>query len=720
MQVEEVARVLGMATTGVANDEFAAGVMSSACEALMVEAGCLYVVEPGGTLLRREGWYGSGLNGLPAQMPLDASHLVARAARERRPAFEVSEEGGRAALALVLGAELLGVLALSFPAARASAACEFGPLQMMANVLAVAVGRTRWEAKPKPWSPASMQRSLEATLAIANALEVVPENHIEVALRRGFRVWPYALEPSVPEFLRDALTTIVKEACTALVASFGALGFGTCEYVPFDPWVFFGVSEEQVAAIGRTPRPVGTLGVVALQGESVRVRDVREHPKFRGFPPGHPEITSVAATPIEYAGLTLGNLYVGNKMGAPEFSEEDLEILKTIAKQAGQALQIAFLRAAIDVQRAQLQSAIDCAPTGILFVDGATGNVMANPRAMDLVGITLLPTAGVAQFLPVMCHPDGRSLSLDELPSHAALRGETVIGREMLVCRRDGRRVPVLVNAAPVHAVDWRNIGAVVVFEEISALKELGRLREELAAVIAHDLRGPIQVIQMQAQSLIRAAEDGTVHAPVDAIRRIERNVARLREMADDLTDASLADLKRFSLDRRSVAPQELVTATLERMRPGLGAHPVEISAEQALPVLSVDIARFDQILSNLLDNAAKYSGSEAPIRIHLAPERGGLLLSVEDHGMGIASQEIPRLFDRFYQCARSREMKSGLGLGLYIVKALVEAHEGRIWVDSRVDEGSTFHVWLPAAAAPPTTAVSPPTPGAAPIEKHA
>jgi signal transduction histidine kinase len=110
------------------------------------------------------------------------------------------------------------------------------------------------------------------------------------------------------------------------------------------------------------------------------------------------------------------------------------------------------------------------------------------------------------------------------------------------------------------------------------------------------------------------------------------------------------------------------------------------------------DPARFDQIFTNLLENAAKYSAPASAIRVVIEGADHGVTVTVEDRGPGIAAVELPRLFDRFYQAPRARAQKSGLGLGLYIVKGLVDAQGGRIWVESEPGEGSRFHVWLPAA----------------------
>jgi signal transduction histidine kinase len=231
---------------------------------------------------------------------------------------------------------------------------------------------------------------------------------------------------------------------------------------------------------------------------------------------------------------------------------------------------------------------------------------------------------------------------------------------------------------------------------------QIERLREEFAAVVAHDLRNPISAILLQLDVLIRQARGGSVPVPISTLRKLQCGGERLNQMVSDLLDAASIEASRLRIQPQALSVPDAVTTLVERIRPTLGSHPIEMQMPESRKddplVVSADPVRFDQILTNLLENAAKYSPPETPIVIHAGPEAGGAHISVEDRGPGLAPEDLPKLFDRFYQTARARQKKTGLGLGLYITKGLVEAQGGRLFVESEANQGSTFTVWLPAA----------------------
>jgi signal transduction histidine kinase len=178
----------------------------------------------------------------------------------------------------------------------------------------------------------------------------------------------------------------------------------------------------------------------------------------------------------------------------------------------------------------------------------------------------------------------------------------------------------------------------------------------------------------------------------------MKRSGQQIDRLVRDLLDASRIYAHGITLDLATVRLPELASSIVSQIEGVLETHPVTIEVSGKPPPVTADPRRVEQMLTNLLVNASKYSDEGTPIRIIVAPSGRGATLSVQDHGPGISPEELPRLFDRYFQAQRARAKQRGLGLGLYITKGLVEAHGGTITVESIPGAGSTFKVWLPGA----------------------
>lgn len=608
------------------------------------------------------------------------------------------------ALPFVAHGRVLGAMEMVLDGDEPVTPSSLARLATLGALLGVAFAEAR-SRRVAVLTASRLERAQQAQRTVVEALSVLPEQQLHAAVRRGFYVWPQYLETTVPEFIATVIQQVAHAARSLVRAEMAAIGIGDLPDRPFSPWAFSGVPEAMVTAVGRTPRPVGTLGLVACQGRSVRVPDVREHPSYRGLPPGHPPVKSLLGVPIRYGRQTLGNLYLANKIGAEEFTMEDQSAVEALADQAAIALQQGFLQASIEAQRAQTQSLLDSAPHGILFVDGQTRRVMANPSAMRLLGENVSPDAGIEQYIDRLRYPDGRPVPPEATPAYRALQGEEHPTEQFVIARRDGTQIPILESAAPVRGFGRKLLGAVVNFEDVSAVRDVERMRnvervrEEFNATVAHDLRNPIQTVLAQIYLLLRQAEADEVKVPVQALRRIERSATTLGRMAGVLLDVSRIELKRIQLRREPACLPDVVAEIVDRMRPALAedGHAIELTIDGRLPTVGLDSLSFEQIVTNLVDNAAKFSPKGAPIRVSLRSSDGGALLSVRDQGPGIRREDQARLFDRFYRTGSVRQRRTGLGLGLFIVKGYTEAHGGRVTVESEPGRGSSFDVWLPA-----------------------
>ncbi len=620
-----------------------------------------------------------------ARVPFDAPWLAARAARTQE--IQVIEDSTTVGPELVVSREVLsrtdsrsmvsapllargrvvGVLTYGFPEPRQFSAEKLATIRTIATIFAV---------------------------GLTSALTYDSERKLRAQLENVSRA---ALVFSGVFELQRVLQSIADQARVVADAEYAALGIVAAPDRPFEPWVFSGVSAEQAARIGRHARPVGNLGAVVETGRPVRLPDLHKSPAFIGFPKHHPEMTSLLGVPVRFEGRSLGNLYLTNKRGGEEFTKQDEHIIELFAAHAGAALEHAQLREVIASERTLLQTILEHAPHGVIFVEADIGQILANPAATELTG-QALTGAMLADYEGKVCRPDGSLIPLSEWPVSRALRGETVSAVELSLERPSGERSPVLASAVPIKRPDGSIRGAVVLFEDISTLKELERLREEFAAIVVHDLRNPISMLNMETAVLLQESGQETLSVTRSSIERMRRATQRLTRMVNDLTDATRIEIKQLPVERARIALPALASALLEQIAPTLGNHSVDLEVEGDVPAVLADHQRIEQILTNLLVNAAKYSAEGTPIRLTIRRAANGVTMSVQDRGMGISPADLPRLFDRFYRTKRARQMKTGLGLGLFITKGLVEAHGGRIWVESTLGQGSNFYVWLPQA----------------------
>lgn len=355
-------------------------------------------------------------------------------------------------------------------------------------------------------------------------------------------------------------------------------------------------------------------------------------------------------------------------------------------------------RAEAELERARLQAILASATHGIVFVDAESGHVTANPEANRLLDWALAMATDPARYAGQIRRPDGRPLTLEELPSSRALRGQIVPDEELLIVRPGREDIPVLVSAAPVGGPGGLTSGAVVVLQDITARKELEQLREEWASVIAHDLRQPVTAITANVSLLdLMLRRRADQHGEGEAIAHILTAALNLDKMIGDLRDLSSLDARRLRLAPQPVDLPALARDIVERTAELTRGHPVRVYAPAALPPVWADPGRIEQVLGNLLTNAAKHGDPTTEIRVHVTGSDSVAEVAVTNSGPGISPEDIDRVFSRFRR-ARQAERVDGLGLGLYIARGLVQAHGGRIWAESTPGQTTTFRFTLPLA----------------------
>jgi len=252
------------------------------------------------------------------------------------------------------------------------------------------------------------------------------------------------------------------------------------------------------------------------------------------------------------------------------------------------------------------------------------------------------------------------------------------------------------VTAAPVTATAAR--GVVLVLHDVTEIRRLERVRRDFVANVSHELRTPLTTIQGFAETLLGGAQDDP-KARQKFLEIIRDHAARLSRITDDLLKLSAIEGGSMGFQMEPVDLPRLVEHCIEAVSLRAKAHGLEIERDtpQGLPQVRGDSLRLEEVLKNLLENAIQYTPAPGTIRVSAKREGDLAVLCVADTGIGIPSTDQQRIFERFYRVdvARSREA-GGTGLGLSIAKHIVEAHQGRLWVESELGQGSRFFVSLP------------------------
>jgi PAS domain S-box-containing protein len=494
--------------------------------------------------------------------------------------------------------------------------------------------------------------------------------------------------------IRELLLQLVLQACELTGARYGALGVLDADRALKD-FVYVGIPEETARAIGHLPEGKGLLGAVIHESSTIRVPELAADPRSAGFPAGHPPMKSFLGVPLRVGEEVFGNFYVTDKQGGAAFTEDDARLLERFSAQA--SLTVAYARQVEQEERRLFEIVVHHAPHGIVYFPlDPESEVLGNPAAERMLGRITRGNDPARTY--DLKHPDGRPMSEDDLPSSRVLREEAVINVEAIVERYRGGAFPALISGAPVRSDSGAKLGGVLIFQDITTLKQLQHLSQEFLALVAHDMRTPLQSVLLQIETLLLRSQGGAAQVPTSTLDAMRRSGQQLDRLVRDLLDASRIEAHGLALDLDTVRLADLASSIVSQTEGALGTHPVTIEVVGSPPPVTADPRRIEQILTNLLENAAKYSHEGTPIRIRVAASDGGATLSVHDEGPGISPEELPRLFDRYFQTQRARAKRQGLGLGLFIAKGLVEAHGGTIDADSVPGVGSTFRVWLPAA----------------------
>jgi two-component system, OmpR family, phosphate regulon sensor histidine kinase PhoR len=291
-----------------------------------------------------------------------------------------------------------------------------------------------------------------------------------------------------------------------------------------------------------------------------------------------------------------------------------------------------------------------------------------------------------------------RHATLDQLITETLRNGEATRSQLSLIDSRTHSERHIEVSAVPIKKDDDEITGAVVLFHDITELKQLDQIRRDFVANVSHELRTPLSILRGYIEMLLDNPTSQEESTRILSI--MERHSKRLGLLIDDLLSLARLESSTAKLELSIVRVEELLNNVARDWKEKFAAKNLKVIVDlppEAL-TLRADETRLHEVLYNLLENAVKYSHENGQIHLGATKRGDEVVLSVTDNGLGISKDDLPRIFERFYRAdkARSREL-GGTGLGLAIVKHIAQLHGGRVEAESELGQGTTIRVVLPA-----------------------
>ncbi len=390
---------------------------------------------------------------------------------------------------------------------------------------------------------------------------------------------------------------------------------------------------------------------------------------------------------------------------AGRFSRDEVSLLQSFADQAAIAVNNAQVYQQSQRERQRMSGILDAVADGLLILKPSHTIERANPALASMFGLPAEWFQGRRHGEVIRWVRRNQGMTLAEaeaggwpLTSNATIYVEGDLARDLepVLESQAAGYLPVGITYSPVVSPEGNLLNIICVVRDLTRFREAEELKDTFISVVSHELKTPVALIKGYVSTLRREDASWDTEIVQDSLEIIEEEADRLNEMIENLLDASRLQAGGIKLNRSDVNLPKLVERMLERFQPQAERHQIVLDFEEYFPVILADEDRLAQVFSNLIGNAIKYAPDGGEIRIAGRSLANQVVICVSDQGPGIAPGDIPHIFDRFYRAERAAKTTKGAGLGLYLSRAVVEAHGGRVWVDPRAGEGARICFSLP------------------------
>jgi PAS domain S-box-containing protein len=407
-------------------------------------------------------------------------------------------------------------------------------------------------------------------------------------------------------------------------------------------------------------------------------------------------LRQVVALPMTIRTEVTGIIYVIRSFGT-EFSANDRQLLGDFADQAAVTVQNARLYRQVEEERERLNAIIENSGDGVMILDPDRTIRTWNRALVGMTGVTAEDAIGRHCF-DVLDLKNQQGLSVCR--SGCPLVSPPADGRlyaEGDTRRADGIKVSLADNYSRQVDRDGDIIRVIANVRDVSRLRDAEEMKNTLLSVISHELKTPVSIIKGYAGTLARQDADWDRHTLSDGLGVIEEEADNLNELINNLLDASRLQAGGLKLQFAYLDLPSMAEKAVQKLRTQTQRHTFSVDFPPDFPPVQGDYERIREVLYNLIGNAIKYSPDGGLIRVGGRTQDSEVVVTVSDEGVGIPVSDQERIFERFSRVDSSLTRQTpGAGLGLYLVKAVIEAHGGRVGVDSQPGRGSVFHFTLP------------------------
>jgi PAS domain S-box-containing protein len=395
--------------------------------------------------------------------------------------------------------------------------------------------------------------------------------------------------------------------------------------------------------------------------------------------------------PLIARGRVVGVIFVFRSYEG-SYSAEDRRLLQAFASQAAIAVSNASLYTEVNRQHQYLDAVLESSADGILLLDPQHRILRFNRACARLTGYAPEEVIGRPQeeVLRWVRREPGPTLEQAEADGWP-LSAQATLYIEGELPRREGGAVSVGITYAPTLSPEGRLVSIVANLRDITRFREAEELKSTFISIVSHELRTPVALIKGYVGTLRRDDAKWDPDVVRDSLAVIEDEADHLAGLIDDLLDASRLQAGALALDASDVALGPMLERLVTRFRTQAESREFTLDLPADLPMVRGDEQRLTQVVANLLSNAVKYSPDGSQIHVRVEAEPSEVVVCVSDEGRGIDPADAPHVFDRFFRSPEVTRNTKGAGLGLFLAKAIVEAHGGRIWVDARKRRGATF-----------------------------